>query len=307
MTRSDQGAEAGAAVRPAAAACFGKLPVAGDFVRGDRNLLGVIDRWIQAGLHTASLARGASWNEAFDTSPPARFVWRGDGPGGDIAGCWWASRDAAGRRYPFLIAAGLPPLRGEAFPRVIPAMQHFFEDSEALFGRGFDGLNAAGCAARVGELQYRYEPALGEEGCRSIWASTRADVGSAGVLADCADALSGSTPSYCLRWPTEPGSGDATVAFWLELFDRLQLQRPRLVMWSRDPGSGGQSVRMAWGAPSPRSFAGMMQPALEDDAAFDAGRRRSESADDLRRVFTPERSLVDVLAEVTALDRFGRR
>ena len=83
---------------------FGKLPSHGDFVcRG----LGLeerteLDAWLSEEMAGARLALAADFEAAFDRAPPWRFAWRGEAgwTGGAIA----ASRDAAGRRFPIVIA-----------------------------------------------------------------------------------------------------------------------------------------------------------------------------------------------------------
>lgn len=86
---------------------FGKLPSRGDFVRnGDgQGLTRRLDRWLTQGL--ATLARGAHWKPAYDRSPPCSFALLGVRSRTVVAGHLMASRDASGRRFPFVAAAQL--------------------------------------------------------------------------------------------------------------------------------------------------------------------------------------------------------
>jgi type VI secretion system protein ImpM len=88
---------------------FGKLPAHGDFLSsglslGERQEL---DGWMSDELSQARSAFGDGFEAAFDTAPPWRFA--AAGPGGDwIAGAMAPSVDAAGRRFPVILAiAGL--------------------------------------------------------------------------------------------------------------------------------------------------------------------------------------------------------
>ena len=84
---------------------FGKLPAHGDFVArglsaGERD---AFDRWLSAELAGARDALGDAFDPCFEAAPPWRFAWEED------AGLWTAgalapSVDAAGRRFPLLLA-----------------------------------------------------------------------------------------------------------------------------------------------------------------------------------------------------------
>ena len=87
---------------------FGKLPAHGDFVArglnaGDRDDL---DAWLSASLSDARDVLAEAFAERYDAAPPWRFVAPSDGAW--QAGAMAPSVDAAGRRFPILIAiAGL--------------------------------------------------------------------------------------------------------------------------------------------------------------------------------------------------------
>jgi type VI secretion system ImpM family protein len=79
---------------------FGKLPAHGDFVsRGwapeERDAL---DGWLSASLAQARDAAGAAFEDLYDRAPPWRFVTP------LMAGAVAPSQDAAGRRFPLLLA-----------------------------------------------------------------------------------------------------------------------------------------------------------------------------------------------------------
>ena len=83
---------------------FGKLPAHGDFVsRGlapaDRDAL---DNWLSSSLADARNAVGGAFEPQYDSAPPWRcMITVGGAP---VAGALAASQDAAGRRYPLLLA-----------------------------------------------------------------------------------------------------------------------------------------------------------------------------------------------------------
>lgn len=91
---------------------FGKLPARGDFVGvglpGD--LVGRWDRWLSGVMAVAERKLGAAWEDRFTSAPVWRFALAG-GLCGDVpmTGILMPSADRVGRRYPFTVAATLPP------------------------------------------------------------------------------------------------------------------------------------------------------------------------------------------------------
>ena len=84
---------------------FGKLRSRGDFVRssGSGALLSSLDDWMSALLQL--LAQDPGWHAVYDAAAPVSFAVLGTQRATGVAGHWVASRDAAGRRFPFVMAA----------------------------------------------------------------------------------------------------------------------------------------------------------------------------------------------------------
>lgn len=89
---------------------FGKLPSAGDFVsRGfDAAARDALDLWITQSLSNARLHSGVEFEDAYDAAPPWLYcITAGPQP---HQGALIPSIDAAGRRFPLLVAHG--PVEG---------------------------------------------------------------------------------------------------------------------------------------------------------------------------------------------------
>lgn len=86
---------------------FGKLPCRGDFVRSATSpaLIQSLDRWLSSGVEL--MADDAHWKQMYDQAPSARFVMLGSQRATAVAGYLLPSADAAGRRFPFLLASTL--------------------------------------------------------------------------------------------------------------------------------------------------------------------------------------------------------
>lgn len=97
---------------PLEAACLGKLPTHGDFVRhrASTPTMRTFDEWIRNGLYRARKHHRASWEETYDEAPTTRFFFSGRGRQAPNAllGVLRTSRDRNGRTYPFTVTCELP-------------------------------------------------------------------------------------------------------------------------------------------------------------------------------------------------------
>lgn len=94
---------------------FGKLPSRGDFVRTTDNhqLMTLLDRWAGSGVEL--LAQDPGWKQLYDHAPAMHFAFLGSRSRLAIGGHFLPSRDATGRRFPFLAATRLDVTQPLAF------------------------------------------------------------------------------------------------------------------------------------------------------------------------------------------------
>jgi type VI secretion system protein ImpM len=99
---------------------FGKLPARGDFVRnGDAlGLTDRLDQWLTHGLER--MARDPRWKEHYDQAGVAHFAFLGVRSRAIVVGHLLASRDASGRRFPFVTAGRADVDQPLAFMRLAP-------------------------------------------------------------------------------------------------------------------------------------------------------------------------------------------
>lgn len=86
---------------------FGKLPCRGDFVRSatSPSMIQSLDRWLSSGIEL--MADDAHWKQMYDQAASALFVMLGSQRATAVVGYLVPSADAAGRRFPFLVATTL--------------------------------------------------------------------------------------------------------------------------------------------------------------------------------------------------------
>lgn len=94
---------------------FGKIPARSDFVKlaHDVPAMGMLDDWLAAVMHR--LPSDARWKINYDAMAPVSFAFVGPARRHAVAGHLVASRDAPGRRFPFLMMRTLDVLDPTAF------------------------------------------------------------------------------------------------------------------------------------------------------------------------------------------------
>lgn len=94
------------------AACIGKVPTHGDFVRhrASTPTMRAFDEWIRNGLRRVRNERGTGWDEAYDSGSTVCFFLfpRGRRVPNALLGVLKPSRDRNGRAYPFAVTCELP-------------------------------------------------------------------------------------------------------------------------------------------------------------------------------------------------------
>ncbi|MCB9877479.1 MAG: type VI secretion system-associated protein TagF [Planctomycetes bacterium] len=284
--------------------CFGKLPLAGDFLHGVDAVpeFAELDDWIQHGMYKSQQQLGADWQARFDALPPARFLWTAE-RGVALAGWWRASRDAVGRRYPFLVGARVPatPTQHALLP---VALDDFFAAARGWLdgicspgggGRGVPEViaqaHALPCAPDLAASRTAQAAALQRAATAACWAGhgDRAEL----LMHDLQQAAREGSLPYSLRWPSR-GEG-ADLAFWLAAMAHFGAPAPRLVLWHGDAAAPGV-VRAVLGELTPRQFAGVLFFDRDDDDAYDIGRDHG----DARRLGDAVRDFAAAVAAPTA-------
>jgi type VI secretion system ImpM family protein len=284
--------------------CFGKLPIAGDFLRGDGAApeFRELDDWIQHGSYESQQRIRNDWQQRFDALPRAKFLWT-NGQGVVLAGFWQSSRDSVGRRYPFLLGVRIEKVQPQDYAALPFALTDYFRDAKALLDSEFAGHNVVSAIEAAQALT-----------CSIDWHGAHAQLRAGQASATAQDAWAGhadapelllhdleqvagqhSAPQYSLRWPTR--GEDTDIAFWLAAMAKFGQPTPHMLMWHGQQGDGQQGdgqqgdgqqgdgqqgdgqqgcARVALCELQPRLFAGMTFCDHEDDDAYDMGRGAEE-------------------------------
>jgi type VI secretion system ImpM family protein len=273
--------------------CFGKLPLAGDFLRVNAGGPEVadLDQWIQEGLSAVKAKLGPAWDRAFDASEPKRFVYVPEKAERMLVGVIVPSRDQTGRRYPMCIFLRVERQgRSESAARLPAQCATFFEAALDLARGGWADGDAKAFLARVERLADAVgDPSAGRDDLVRRWETrTVADFSTAlfgeasqeriSALGNALDVLlpalraSGTTLGFGLKCPLSTDDL-ADVAFWCEFTARLahrDLGDPFL-FWSR-------SVLLAsYRRPSPKVWLSFLDPTHDDEWWYDlAGARTAK-------------------------------
>lgn len=260
------------AVSPGAA-CFGKLPTHGDFIRhhaGGRAMR-TFDEWVQRGIGQAR----SSPNGTGEPEGEA-LCFFADVPGAPhaLAGAFRPSRDRTGRRYPFLVAVEVEKrhVEGRRIPSWPARYRAFYDAAAALVDDAVVGHLAEGeLAGRLQTLRsiydatpfpVDYEFRLRKARARDLWARTWGDPEDGRkyvVLKNLTDALSrarsgrGRLPA-ALRFPLSDASDGLDVSFWLEACWRMLGTTPdQPAMFWTTPQAASGTLLLAT-APPPRDL-----------------------------------------------------
>lgn len=293
--------------------CFGKLPLAADYLRHHRGGLSVLEweRWLEDGVFEASRLLGREVEGSLRRMPPARFLFAGRKAPSILLGMIGPGADRSGRLFPFSIfverpddavaAWELPGAHGALLDRMAemmasppPALPELFEAVDRLAdGTGGDlpaegATGAGGVRPAAGTLGALLGPGGYESGTVERIAHRLARLAHRIRLA-------GEPPDYgvAIALPAGVGQTRRALALWLRgLGDAMR--GARLSLYWR---SGGEGARLlAWaGPPGPRAF----RHWLDDGGAGEDLYQLDEApgaAEQLPDPMPPETSLEELIA-----------
>jgi type VI secretion system ImpM family protein len=120
---------------------FGKLPKAGDFIhlRVGGEAWRVFEDWLTQAVEFHEAQKSPAWKKACDDAEPRGFIYRPTRSARAkevVVGVLWPSRDAVGRRFPFVLSTRLPEAEAAREPQLLPgALRVFFEQLATLTPR----------------------------------------------------------------------------------------------------------------------------------------------------------------------------
>lgn len=270
------------------AECFGKLPLHGDFIRHQASPeLLELDRWIQAGVGTAH-AR-PDWKSTWPSTPPLRFM-RTAPRARVLVGVMIASRDSAGRDYPFVVASALDARELGRQPELVPlACESFFSAAEALVNRPWDQGSYRDVQAALDQTSGQLDLAGAGRALAQDLAGTSFEQALSDSLGDCderrflllgnAASLLGprSHPRFALQLPA--GRDSLRTAAWLALVTAVRggAERfPALCTWSHAAPGAEAGLRLILTDPQGDHFLPLVMRHLASDAC-DLAREGLES------------------------------
>ncbi len=258
------------------AECWGKLPTHGDFVRHRAGAeLQEFDRWLQAGLLVARAK--VDWGGAWPATPPLWFLRRA-ASGRVLLGALFASRDAAGRDYPFVVGGTLD-VREAARPELTPLLAAQFLDAAAALGAwAMTGVDHRAVVAEVERLAVEVDPPTAGQRLAALLAATTLEQLVTGggapwearhLLLDNAASLLGprARPRFVVALPGVTDAAGAAV--WLALVGALRgdpARFPTLATWTADPGGIAAGLRVLLVEPGGEHFLPLMLRHLPSDA-----------------------------------------
>ena len=256
------------------AACYGKLPFHGDFIRHQAGGAEYqwLDRWIQEGIVSLGESFPGSWGEVFQSSSPMRFLIQIEKS--SIAGVSRPSVDSAGRRFPFLVFCVLDSRQIRKRPSGIPlAMEEFLTQAEALLCRDFSGVGLPGLTQSIDALssaidwklvEQNLDAALTNFGIGELWQAlfgSQSDDRRYIFASNAADLLGPkSSPRFPLELPF--AASPYHLSTWMEFAAQARGRDRIPVAWSWRTSSSGRTplLRATVGSPEPTHYLPLFYP-----------------------------------------------
>ena len=271
----------GSAVAPARLACFGKIRGHAEFLRcGSDALTDWLDRWIGPALLAA--VDEPNWRTGYDRAPALHFAVLDARSPTAVCGHLQPGADAAGRRFPLVVAVGVdcadPRARLAHAPLVFArAWRLCSEAVRRVAGLGGPAAAAATLDDALAGLRLREAgdyAAIAEDhaATETIGSLQRRLPGAAELartllgLGEVAAALAGRShppPSgVALPLPADPLHQALTAGWWTALLAAPVAASGRELLLMRPlPATGGGPLRVAFDGASPQALAASWDPA----------------------------------------------
>jgi type VI secretion system ImpM family protein len=316
--------------------CFGKLPVAADFIghhSHDEDAL-ALERWLQDGVGLARQRFGPRCDALLRGFPETGFILWWSDPRAPVIGEIVPGADRSGRAFPFsLFLQARDPVPEWAYEDWPILFERFF--SEALrIGRSVE-QDFSGLTQQVDELR-NHIPSLpvGDSlpdllGTATIQTVTCGERDRPGLVSETAAHVrawvppssahsTGGSPTG-LRFPIPAADHDGRVAssFWLGLLRRLlgATRRPPNCLWTLTDGRTGGRLDVYFHPVEPLGFLHLLDSDFESDGLFPveegatgAPRLDAQTATGrFARLSDPALPLADALNLLSQVDRRDSR
>jgi type VI secretion system protein ImpM len=274
---------------------FGKVPRAGDFVRtrGAGDVGAALEEWVTTGLERAE-GRG-HFADAFAHGAIHAFVFRTTRAPGLVAGVVRPSRDAVGRRFPFVVAASVEVGGLGSHPHLLPLLLGDFLEGAAELALAAETLGGSADLERaIGAVRpprfdhadavfREYDGWLRTTAAATAWGAIYGDTAAWSAahaihtIEESVAPIRGHEPSTTtlgLRLPLG-GAGSAAVAFWLDLVRAAAHWRATVpsFFWSTEPSRG--SLVLQLGETPASTFEQLWLPDPDSDHLCDLTQPRS--------------------------------
>ena len=325
-----------AAASPAArlrAACFGKLPLHGDFIR--HNLCcretTSFEKWLQEGVGTITRLHPKGWPPAYRQFARHHFVLTGGEQENNLIGTLRSSQDKSGRIYPFALlwVAPAPLLHGHRATAPF-VFDHCFAYGDHPAHLQRENVTLASLLGELDQKTFENPPltqrellesqirGLGDLTMGHYWHGLRHPIGQENreqfwqtfynVLKTVLQ-RGASRTHWGLRLPLPVQEQTASVVFWVQMVESILEDRfwRAHYFWSEGTDESEPCLTLFFRPLLPSYLLPLLNHELDDNAVFDLGREWSKlsyfpSRVDLRNLLgKDDASMLDVLY------RTGRR
>lgn len=296
---------------------YGKLPVSPEFLRlhGAGPELRELDEWFGEGVQYAKAQAGSGWHTLLAQADIWNFFFMTREKGRAVCGTIFASRDRAGRSFPFLTFLLIDPQDCSPTPWLIPLRCHgFLEqtkqrlqqlrvdldwDKFRAYAESLDGEIDRDVTLERGFEDYLSRTTIHEfqnQTCAAIGQPKGNCLSHGRPVPKVSDGRSDKRTESGWKVPLvrKPARETYDLPFWLELYARVSGVKNEaipalLLFWNRAPSKVEPCALISFGCPSPRLARFIVAPDVTD-AAWREGMRAIGGRQDRVAGCSPESS-----------------
>lgn len=265
--------------------CFGKLPLAADFLSQHSGLTeGVaLERWLQEGVNLTHARYGDRADAMLRAMPRVRFHFWRNSPEHGLTGVMGPSRDQSGRLFPFAVYAHARS-SGAGYPAPLAALLDPFlrRASAVTLSAWTDMPSLSAAVSSLAQPSPLDPPAIAAEvvlDSVSLGAFAASLSGSGAVnpairvatnLLEVAHRTA--VPVYGLRFRLPEGveAWGPALIFWLELCRAIfrNVGRPPFLLWNEPSEGRVEVLDVYYQPPGPLAFLHLLDPTLDSEGLY---------------------------------------
>jgi type VI secretion system protein ImpM len=314
-------------------ACFGKLPLHGDFIRHNLTTreTASFEKWLQEGVGTITRKHPKGWPPVYRQFPRYHFVLTGGEQESNLLGTLSASQDKSGRIYPFAtLSCAVSPLLHNHRATLPLVYGDYFDYAAKLSQMSWASTSLTALTSELDNSQFE-NPAsqqrqvleqeirlLADVPMKSYWEGLQTDIAEDGreqfwqtfynVIKTVLQ-RGASRSHWGIRFPIPQEQQRTYVIFWIQMVESILEDRfwRAHYFWNEGSEENYPALTLFFRPLPPSYLVPLINQELEDNAIFDLGREWTKLSEFNSRIDLKNLLKQDDAPMLDVLYRTGRR